>query len=120
VKTQVTIKIDVPVDATGYGMYQLHLVNDKNMEWITGISVHITGADTPYNPVVFDSRLYVDSQTTAHTAGPIQRAIDDWESRPLSEHSRGGLIMIYPIANTSPLAENNEEGAHWENLIMSL
>ena len=104
--------------ADGYGIYQLELQNAAGHTWMSGITVHITGSGTSYDPVVYDSRNYVANQLVTHPAGPIQRAIDDWESS--TEHSRGGLIMIYPIDITSPLAVNNADRAHMENLIMSL
>ena len=102
-------------------MYQLDLVNDSNEAWMRGISVHIIGGS--YDPVVYNSSHYVSSQSPTHSAGPIQRAIDDWESGKdidgnAIDHSRGGLIMIYPIDSASPLT--NPGGAHMENLIMSL
>jgi hypothetical protein len=104
----VTIEIATPDLARPYGMYTLELTN-FGQKWHTGISIHLLGGS--YTPTVFDTADY----TATATAGRIQAAINDWED--FGVHTLGAIILIRPEAadpNTNP------EGAHLENLIMSL
>lgn len=102
----------VEIDVSHHGIFQLHL-NNGQKEWFTGISVHVLGAD--YNPTVFDARDYDSGPLT----GPVQKAIDEWESIASSADVTsltGAIILVYP---NDGIAEDNPTGAHVENLIMT-
>jgi hypothetical protein len=112
---QVIITISDPgMDGVhSYGMYQLKLVNQDSMEeWLTGISVHLRDYNgNGYFPMIYDPAHYAASSTE----GPIQQAIDEWEGASASLHAKGAIVMIHPNVITN----DNPEGAHLENLIMS-
>jgi hypothetical protein len=110
----VQIKIDGLYN-NNYGMFQLELVNaDSGKAWITGISIHLTGDNTDYNPVILDSRNYDPD----NIAGRVQNAILKWEDEiaDTPDRYRGCVILIYPNTDFS---ETNLAGDHIENLVLA-